>query len=64
MEKVILTEEEEKLTKYCKDFCPIHYAIEQYNKGNRHIISCSNEMCDRITNTFVLNLREKQKDKE
>lgn len=63
MEKVILTEEEDKLTKYCKDFCPIYYAIEQYNKGNTHIICCSNEMCDIITDTYILNLREKQKDK-
>ena len=35
MEEVILTEEEEKLTRYCEDFCPISNAITEYNKFHR-----------------------------
>ena len=38
MEEVILTEEEEKLTKYCEDFCPISNVITEYNKFHRAII--------------------------
>ena len=58
-EKVILTEEEEQLTKYCEDFCPISHAITEYNKYHRPIICCPTEMCERVTEAYVLNRRNK-----
>ena len=60
MEKIILTEEEEKHTKYCEDFCPIHDAITQYNVCNKQIVSCPSEMCEAITECYVLNRRDEK----
>ena len=58
MEKIILTEEEEKITTYCEDFCPIYDAIIQYNKGTKHIIHCPSKMCEVITESYVLDRRD------
>lgn len=27
--------------KYCQDFCPLHYAIEEYNRGCVEPFSCT-----------------------
>ena len=59
MGEVVLTEEEEELTKYCEDFCPISNVITEYNKSHRAIICCPTEMCKRITEAYVLNRRNK-----
>ena len=60
MEEVILTEEEEELTKYCEDFCPISNVITEYNEFHRAIICCPTEMRKRVTEAYVLNRRNKE----
>lgn len=66
-EDLVLTEEEEKLTKHCEDFCPIYQAIHDYNMAsykydNMHTaISCTSEMCNKIIKVYVLRRREDEK---
>lgn len=59
MDKLVLTEEEERLTKYCEDFCPIYSAIEEHNSYSRHIIACPTEMCTAVTKSYILDRRER-----
>ncbi|MBQ4523507.1 MAG: hypothetical protein IJA10_11240 [Lachnospiraceae bacterium] len=59
-ETLILTEEEEKLTTYCEDFCPIYQAITDYNRWHRPTVSCPSVMCERIVESYVLNRRSKE----
>lgn len=58
--EIELTDEEEKATHYCQDFCPIYQGITDYNTGlkRKHKIYCTPNMCKRIVNTYVLNMRE------
>lgn len=69
-EKLILTKEEDELTTYCEDFCPIYYAVKNYNSDsykyrNTHItLSCPAEMCEDVTKTYVLRRRERMKERE
>lgn len=58
MDQVTLTEQEEKLTQYCEDFCPIYHAITNYNTSHTHKIFCPKEMCNNITNAYILNRKE------
>ena len=58
MENLILTKEEESLTKNCEDFCPIYEAIRQYNACHTHKICCATTMCKNVTEAYVLNKRE------
>ena len=64
-EELVLTEEEERLFKYCEDFCPIYYDIKNFNScsyeyDNMHTtLYCPSEMCDKITKVCVLRRREK-----
>lgn len=57
--ELILTKEEEKLTKHCEDFCPIHDVITNYNKSHMPIICCPSEMCKEVTKAYILNKRNK-----
>ena len=57
-DKVTLTKEEDKITKYCEDFCPIYYEIKEYNNNHEYNILCPNEMCDRITSAYIMNRRK------
>ena len=57
---VEFTEKEKELTRYCDDFCPIYQAITDYNKSHRPTISCASEMCEKITEAYVLHLRKQQ----
>ena len=61
IQDVKLTDEEDKLTKYCIDFCPIYHSIEEYNShpyNREHHIMCTSEMCDVMQRTYILNRRE------
>lgn len=68
-EKLVLTKEEDELTAYCEDFCPIYYAVESYNSNtheyrNTHVkLSCPTEMCSAVTKAFILRRRESNKEK-
>ena len=42
----------------CKDFCPIYFAVNEYNKGRRNHIYCLTEMCDHIYDTVIKNIVE------
>ena len=57
---VEFTEKEKELTRYCEDFCPIYQAITDYNNSHRPIISCTSEMCEKMSEAYVLHLREKK----
>ena len=57
-DKVVLTEDEDKITHYCEDFCPIYYKIKEYNRNHEYNILCPNEMCDRITSAYIMNRRK------
>lgn len=59
-EKFILTKKEDKMTRYCENFCPIYRAIIDYNNSHAHIIFCSSDMCTNITRAYALNEREKE----
>lgn len=58
MDQIALTEQEEQLTQYCEDFCPIYGAITDYNTSYTHKIFCPKEMCASITKAYILNKRE------
>lgn len=60
MDDLVLTEEEEKITHYCEDFCPLYYAIEAFNKKHFSCIICSTEMCKKATNAFILDRRKRE----
>ena len=60
MGKFILTKKEDKMTRYCENFCPIYRAITDYNNSHAHIIFCSSDMCTNITRAYALNEREKE----
>ena len=60
MDDLVLTEEEEKITHYCKDFCPLCYAIEEFNRTHLSSIFCSTEMCKKATNAFILDRRKRE----
>lgn len=55
-----LTEKEDELTRYCEDFCPIYKAITDYNMSHKPSIYCPTEMCERVTEAYVLYLRKEQ----
>lgn len=57
MDKLVLTEEEEKAVHYCENFCPVHYALMEYNGCHRPPIFCPSEMCERTTEAYVLYMR-------
>ena len=57
MNKVVLTEEEEKRVKYCEDFCPIYDSIRDYNQRNNPPISCTSDMCTGIISSYILGKR-------
>jgi hypothetical protein len=66
-DKIALTKEENELTKYCGDFCPIYYAIKSYNSDSHKYhntnvtLSCPTEMCNAVTKTFILRRRERMR---
>ena len=64
MENLILTKEEEALTKACEDFCPIYQTIKRYNDNHKHNIYCATEMCQNISIAYVLNKRERKNTKD
>jgi hypothetical protein len=57
MEDFLLTENEEKITHYCEDFCPICNAIAEYNRTHYNNICCTTEMCNQIVQTYTSNKR-------
>ena len=56
--KLSLTKEDDENTKYCEDFCPIHDSIREYNAVHEYKICCTTEMCKKIIEAYVLNLRK------
>lgn len=56
-EELIPTEEEEKSSEHCVDWCPIYDAIELYNGSHFHRIHCTTEMCQNMLKTHLLNER-------
>lgn len=60
IDNLILTKNEEQMTMFCEDFCPIHEAVKEYNSSHSNKIYCSTVMCKNVTNTYVLNLRERR----
>ena len=61
MEDFLLTENEEKITHYCEDFCPICNAIAEYNRTHYNNIYCTTEMCEQIQKVYILNNRSQNK---
>lgn len=59
-DNLILTEEEEKITHYCEDFCPLYEAIRDFNRNKFSTITCATEMCTNVVNAFILDRRQRQ----
>lgn len=59
-----LTKEEENLTRYCEDFCPIYNAIKDYNASHKPIISCPTEMCNKVAEAYIAHLRNEKAKEE
>lgn len=59
MKNFLLTEDEEKITHYCEDFCPIYNAITEYNNTHYNHIYCTTEteMCKQMQKVYILNNR-------
>lgn len=55
---VELTKKEEKIIRYCEDFCPLYQSLCDYNLYHRHTISCDTKMCEKVAEAYILNLRE------
>lgn len=58
---VKLTKKEEESIRYCEDFCPLYQSLCNYNLSHRYTISCDTKMCEKVTEAYILNLREEEK---
>lgn len=54
----IKKERDSELPRYCDDYCPISYSIDEYNRTHPHSIHCTTDMCERIMDAYILNRNE------